>query len=88
MNDFPVISFVYEEEELDLEKITYLIREIESYNKQSKDYKTVVEFLDENLQLISNNMLCTRLWVLNDILHCVVLYPNREVRDFFETFMK
>ena len=58
-----------------------LIRYIESYDNTCVRHRFLVENMDKSLRELSNGNVCTRIWRVGDVLHCVVIYNNDLIKD-------
>ena len=66
-----------------LAKEYFLVREIRSYDGTSWDNLEIVKSLDKKLQKLSGNTIGTRIWRDHNMLHCVVVFPNKSVERMF-----
>lgn len=86
--ELPRIRYYESEEEAKemqerLEKIhemKLIIKDIETLNESPEGNYGLVYFLGKRLEDLSNNMLCVRIWKIEGLVHCVVVYPNEEVK--------
>ena len=70
---------------IDKEKIKSIIKEVEDYDGKSIDFLPFVGNLDEKLKELTNNSVGVRIWVgFDEVLHCIVIYPNMEFKKLLE----
>ena len=70
---------------IDKEKIKSIIKEVEDYDGKSIDFLPFVANLDEKLKELTNNSVGVRIWVgFDEVLHCIVIYPNMEFKKLLE----
>lgn len=70
---------------IDKEKIKSIIKEVEDYDGKSIDFLPFVANLDEELKGLTNNSVGVRIWVgFDEVLHCIVVYPNMEFKKLLE----
>ena len=70
---------------IDKVKIKSIIKEVENYDGKSIDFLPFVANLDDELKELTNNSMGVRIWVgFDEVLHCIVVYPNMEFKKLLE----
>lgn len=70
---------------IDKEKIKSIIKEVEDCDGKSIDFLPFVANLDDELKELTNNSVGVRIWVgFDEVLHCIVVYPNMEFKKLLE----
>lgn len=86
MKDFPKVEiFGYDEEHnKKMFEIRQLIKDVNVYNGTSKDNVFWIKNINEKLTKLSDGRLLVRYWCVDDILNCIVIYPNERIRNIFK----
>lgn len=83
------VNTIYESEEEakemqerieEIHEMKLIINDIETLDGSSEGNYGLVSFLGKRLEDLSNNMLCVRVWKSEGLVHCIVNYPNKEVK--------
>ena len=61
-----------------------LIKEIKKLDGTPVANKIIAEEYNEKLQRISGGDVGARIWVMGDLIHCTVVYPNSAVKELLE----
>ena len=80
-----VIGDDFDSWNIDKEKIKSIIKEVENYDGKPMDFLPYVADLDDKLKELTNNSVGVRIWVgFDEVLHCIVIYPNMEFKKLLE----
>lgn len=66
--------------------IKEIINDVKTLDGKPANKVTIffVKHLQKRMENASMNQMSVRWWFIDDILHCIVVYPSQEFREFYD----
>jgi len=85
---FPRIVCNFSDEEMEnakkKEDAKYIIKTVESLNGSDKGNLFVLKQMNNELQDLTNGTVCVRIWCLDNLVFCNVVYASDAVKELFD----
>ena len=61
-----------------------IIREVKKLDNTSVSNRIIAEAYNKKLEQLSGGAINVRIWVMGELLHCTVIYPNKQMKELLE----